>query len=257
MAPIITAQGVSKRFGATPLFQDLSFSVADGERIGLIGPNGAGKSTVLALLAGEQEPDAGEIAVRKRARISYVQQVSEFAPGRTVRQIIERALETAATPEDEREQRLRESLGRAGFSDTGADGAVSFSADAATLSGGWRKRLALVEGMVQNPDLLLLDEPTNHLDIEGIEWLEQTLRSANFATVVITHDRYFLENVANDIIELSYTYAEGLLRVRGSYSKFLETRETYLESQARMQEGLRNRVRTEIEWLRRGPKARA
>ena len=256
MAPILTAQAVSRRFGATPLFENLSLSINDGERIGLIGPNGAGKSTLLALLAGEQHPDTGEITMRRRASVSYVQQVSDFPPDITVRQIVERALDRAAVPAEEREQRLRETLGRAGFSDDGPDG-ISFNAVAASLSGGWRKRLALVEGLVQRPDVLLLDEPTNHLDIEGIEWLEDTLRSARFAVVVITHDRYFLENVANDIIELSRTYAEGLLRVRGNYSDFLEQREAYMESQMRVQEGLRNRVRTEIEWLRRGPKARA
>ncbi len=256
MAPILTAQAISKRFGGTPLFENLSLSINDGDRIGLIGPNGAGKSTLLAMLAGEQQPDHGKITARRRASVTYVLQVSEFAPGITVRQVVEHAMERAGVPADEREQRLRETLGRAGFTDDDAESA-SFNALAATLSGGWRKRLALVEGMVQRPDVLLLDEPTNHLDIEGIEWLEETLRSARFAVVVITHDRYFLENVANDIIELSRTYAEGLLRVRGTYSDFLETRETYMESQMRVQESLRNRVRTEIEWLRRGPKARA
>ncbi|HZQ43032.1 MAG TPA: ABC-F family ATP-binding cassette domain-containing protein [Acidobacteriaceae bacterium] len=256
MAPILTAQAVSKRFGATPLFESLSLSINEADRIGLIGPNGAGKSTLLALLAGEQQPDSGEITMRRRAAVTCIQQVSEFPPEITVRGIVERAMQRAAVPADEREQHLRETLGRAGFTDDSAEGA-SFSAAAATLSGGWRKRLALVEGLVQRPDVLLLDEPTNHLDIEGIEWLEETLRSARFAVVVITHDRYFLENVANDIIELSRTYAEGLLRVRGNYSDFLETREAYIESQMRVQEGLRNRVRTEVEWLRRGPKARA
>jgi ABC transport system ATP-binding/permease protein len=256
MAPILTAQAISKRFGATPLFENLSFSVNDGDRIGLIGPNGAGKSTLLALLAGEQQPDSGEVTARRRATVTFVQQESQFAPQVTVREIVELAMDRAAVPADEREQRLRETLGRAGFTDDGIEGG-SFNAAAASLSGGWRKRLALVEGIVQRPDILLLDEPTNHLDIDGIEWLEETLRTARFAVVVITHDRYFLENVANDIIELSRTYAEGLLRVRGNYSDFLETREAYMESQMRVQEGLHNRVRTEIEWLRRGPKARA
>ena len=256
MAPILTTQAISKRFGAMPLFENLSFSVNDGDRIGLIGPNGAGKSTLLALLAGEQQPDNGEVTIRRRATVTYVQQISQFPPQLTVREIIERAMERAAVPSDEREQRLREALGRAGFTDDGSSGA-SFNAAADSLSGGWRKRLALVEGIVQRPEVLLLDEPTNHLDIDGIEWLEETLRTARFAVVVITHDRYFLENVANDIIELSRTYAEGLLRVRGHYSDFLETREAYMESQTRVQDGLRNRVRTEIEWLRRGPKARA
>jgi ABC transport system ATP-binding/permease protein len=257
MAPILAAQSVTKRFGAIPLFKDLSLTVNDGDRIGLIGPNGAGKSTVLALLAGEQEPDAGLVALRKRATVSYVRQESQFAPGVSVRGVIEAAMERATVPQNEREQRLREILGRAGFSDQEASVAASFSAPAASLSGGWRKRLALVEAIVLRPDVLLLDEPTNHLDIDGIEWLEGMLRDASFAVVIVTHDRYFLESVANDIVELNRMYESGLLRVRGSYSRFLEVREAYQESQERVQEGLRNRVRTEVEWLRRGPKARA
>ncbi len=256
MPPILNAQGVSKRFGAVPLFQDISFAVHDGDRIGLIGPNGAGKSTLLAVLAGETDPDSGEVSVRKRARIGYVRQISDFAPKVTVRGVIEAALERAAVPAEEREQRLRETLGRAGFVDAEAAG-VRMDAVATSLSGGWRKRLSIAEAMVLDPDVLLLDEPTNHLDLEGIEWLESVLKMANFAVVVVTHDRYFLENVANEVVELSRTYADGLLRVKGTYSRFLEERENYMESQQRMQEGLRNRVKTEVEWLRRGPKARA
>lgn len=249
MPPILNAQGVSKRFGATPLFQDIAFPVSDGDRIGLIGPNGAGKSTLLAVLAGESEPDTGEVTTRKRARIGYVRQVSEFAPGETAREVLARALVTAGIAEGEREQKLRETLGRAGFED--------MDVVATTLSGGWRKRLAIAEAVVAAPDVLLLDEPTNHLDLEGIEWLESMLQGAPYACVVVTHDRYFLENVASDVVELNRVYAEGLLRVRGTYSKFLEGRENYMEAQQKMQEGLRNRVNTEIEWLRRGPKARA
>lgn len=256
MAPIITAQSISKRFGAVPLFENLSVAVHDGNRIGLIGPNGAGKSTLLAILAGEQESDSGEVAIRKRVRTSYVHQISEFPAGSTIRSVIESAMARAAVPENEREQRLRETLGRAGFSETAEAGGASMSAEAVTLSGGWRKRLAIAEALVVQPDLLLLDEPTNHLDVEGIEWLESLLQSASFAFVVITHDRYFLENVATEIIELNRIYAAGSLRVSGAYSRFLETREAYIEWQQRAQESLRNRVRNEIEWLRRGPKAR-
>jgi ATP-binding cassette subfamily F protein uup len=257
MPPILNAQGVSKRFGATPLFQDISFAVNEGDRIGLIGPNGAGKSTLLAVLAGEMEPDTGEVSVRKRARVGYVKQVSEYAKGATVRGVLEAALDHANVPQNEHEQRLRETLGRAGFADDGADTSVRMDAEAGSLSGGWRKRLAIAEAMVSQPDVLLLDEPTNHLDLEGIEWLEGVLRAARFACVVVTHDRYFLENVASEVVELSRLYAEGALRVRGTYSKFLEGRELYMEAQTKMAEGLRNRVKTEIEWLRRGPKARA
>jgi len=257
MPPILNAQGVSKRFGATPLFEKISFAVNEGDRIGLIGPNGAGKSTLLAVLAGEVEPDSGEVSVRRRARIGYVRQISEYDAGMTVRSVMEAALERASVPANEREQRLRETLGRAGFADDGTDTSIRMDAEASSLSGGWRKRLAIAEAMVTEPDVLLLDEPTNHLDLEGIEWLEGVLRSARFACVVVSHDRYFLENVASEVVELSRVYAEGVLRVRGTYSKFLEGRELYLEAQSKMQEGLRNRVKTEIEWLRRGPKARA
>lgn len=257
MAPIITAQSISKRFGAVPLFENLFFAVHDGDRIGLIGPNGVGKSTLLAIVGGEQEPDCGEVAVRKRARISYVHQISDFGPGATVRTVIESAMVRASVPQNEQEQRLRETLGRAGFSESPETGGVAMDAEAATLSGGWRKRLAMAEALVTEPDLLLLDEPTNHLDLEGIEWLEALLQSASFAFVVITHDRYFLENVATAVVEMNRIYAEGSLRVSGTYSKFLEAREAYVEWQQRAQESLRNRVRMELEWLRRGPKARA
>lgn len=249
MPPILNAQGVSKRFGAVPLFQQISLTVSEGERVGLIGPNGAGKSTLLQVLAGEQEPDAGEVATRRKARVSYVKQESTFGSRLTVRDVLVAALEQAGVPEAEREGRLRETAGRVGF--------PRLEDQAAQLSGGWRKRLAIAEAVVTGPHVLLLDEPTNHLDLAGIVWLEGLLREGRFACVVVSHDRYFLENVATEVVELSRVYADGLLRVKGSYSKFLEGREAYLEAQTKQQDALRNRVKTEIEWLRRGPKARA
>ena len=257
MPPILIAQSITKRFGATPLFEGISFAVHDGDRIGLIGPNGAGKSTLLAILAAEQEPDSGVVSFRKRARIGYVHQTSDFSPALTVRQIAEAALDRAAVPPADREQRLRETLGRAGFADEDTPANPGMNREAATLSGGWRKRLAVAEALVTDPEVLLLDEPTNHLDLEGIEWLEDLLTAAKFAYVVITHDRYFLENVATEVVELNRIYSDGLLRIEGGYSKFLEGREAYVEWQQRAQESLRNRVRIEMEWLRRGPKARA
>ena len=249
MPPILNAQGLSKSFGATPLFRDIAFTVSDGDRIGLIGPNGAGKSTLLKILAGEEDADSGDVAIRKRARIGYVRQESTFAPGKTVREILEAALVLGAVAEAEREGRLRETSGRIGLPD--------LTVEASTLSGGWRKRLAIAEAIVAAPDVLLLDEPTNHLDLAGITWLEDLLNEGSFASVIITHDRYFLENVSTEIVEMNRVYADGLLKVEGSYSKFIETRQAYLESQSRFEDSLRNRVRTEVEWLRRGPKARA
>src|SRR6202034_2656508 len=170
MPPILIAQNISKRFGAAPLFDNISCAVHDGDRIGLIGPNGAGKSTLLAILGGEQDPDSGEVTLRKRIRVGYVHQISDFSPGATVRDQVESALSRASVPENEHEQRLRETLGRAGFAEPGGLG-ISFTVESSTLSGGWRKRLAIAEALVTNPDVLLLDEPTNHLDLEGIEWL--------------------------------------------------------------------------------------
>ncbi len=248
MPPILNAQCVTKQFGAAPLFREISLTVEDGDRIGLIGPNGAGKSTLLALLAGQVEPDSGELAVRKRARAAYVPQDSRFEPGLTIRQVLERALTAAHGNETEREGRLRELAGRAGFAD--------LDAQASALSGGWRKRLAITEAMVSEPEVMLLDEPTNHLDLAGIEWLEEVLRSSSFAAITVSHDRYFLESTSSQIVELNRVFAGGLLRVKGNFSHFLEEKQAYLESQSRQQDSLRNRVKTEIEWLRRGPKAR-
>jgi ATP-binding cassette subfamily F protein uup len=248
MPPILNAQSVTKQFGAVPLFRNISLTVEDGDRIGLIGPNGAGKSTLLALLAGQVEPDSGELAVRKRARAAYVPQDSRFEAGLTVRGVLERAMTAAHAGDAEREGPLRELAGRTGFD--------RLDADAASLSGGWRKRLAIAEALVSEPDVLLLDEPTNHLDLAGIEWLEGLLTSSPFAAVTVSHDRYFLESTSSQIVELNRVYGDGLLRVRGNFSRFLEERQAYLEAQNRQMESLRNRVRTEIEWLRRGPKAR-
>jgi len=248
LPPIINVQEISKAFGANPLFQNICFTVSEGDRIGLIGPNGSGKSTLLRILAGDVSPDSGEIAVRKRIRLSYVEQDSRFKPAATIRHVAQSAMERAAVPESERGTRFAETLGRAGFED--------LEAEASALSGGWQKRLAIVEALVQGPDILLLDEPTNHLDLAGIEWLEALLAAAPFACVVVSHDRYFLENVATEMAELNRTYPDGLLRVSGSYTRFLEKKEEFLHAQSKRQEALENLVHREIEWLRRGAKAR-
>ncbi len=248
MPPIINAQGITKAFGAEPLFQDISFTISEGDHIGLIGPNGSGKSTLLRILAGIIDADSGELALRKRLRFSFVEQESQFKEGETVRSVLEAALERAAVPESERGTPLAETLGRAGFQD--------FNAEAARLSGGWQKRLAIAEALVQAPDVLLLDEPTNHLDLAGIEWLEELLEQAAFACVVVSHDRYFLEGVATEMVELSQVYPNGSLRVRGNYSEFLQKKEEFLHAQSKRHEALENLVHREIEWLRRGAKAR-
>ncbi len=230
------------------MFDNIAFTVSEGDQIGVVGPNGSGKSTLLEILAGRIDTDAGEVSRRKLARVGYIAQNSEFGPDDTIRSVLYQALVRIGAPESEREARLAETLGRAGFED--------FNVPAAALSGGWRKRLAIAEALVQQPDVLLLDEPTNHLDLAGIEWLEKLLLAAPFAYVVVSHDRYFLENVAHTMVELNRMYAEGILRVQGNYSEFLEKKDEYLQAQTKRQDALANRVRTEIDWLRRGPKAR-
>ncbi len=248
MPPIVSAQGLAKRFGASPLFQNLCFMVSEGERIGVIGPNGSGKSTLMEILSGSIQPDSGDLAIRKGVHLSLVRQISEFAPGESIRSVIDTALDEARVPEGERPARIAAILGRAGLTD--------LDAPASTLSGGWRKRLAIAAALVRLPDVLLLDEPTNHLDLAGIEWLETVLQTASFACVVVSHDRYFLENIANEIVEINPVYENGTLRVSGNYSAFLEAKEEYLHAQRNRQAALENRVHTEIDWLRRGPKAR-
>jgi ABC transport system ATP-binding/permease protein len=248
LPPIVNAQEITKAFGANPLFQNVSFAISDRDRIGLIGPNGSGKSTLLRILAGQEETDSGEVSFRKRTRLAYVEQDSRFAPEATVRSIVEGALERSGVSESERGARFAETLGRAGFED--------LDSRPAELSGGWQKRLAIVEALVQHPDILLLDEPTNHLDLPGITWLEDLLGQAAFASVIVSHDRYFLENVTTDMVELNRIYPDGSLRVHGIYSAFLEKKEEFLHAQSKRQEALENLVHGEIEWLRRGAKAR-
>ena len=248
MPPIVNAQEITKAFGANPLFQNVSFTISEGDRIGLIGPNGSGKTTLLRILAGEVAADSGEVSLRKRTRLASVEQDSRFQPGATVRSVIESALDRSGASASERGARFAETLGRAGFED--------LAAPTIELSGGWQKRLSIVEALVQHPDILLLDEPTNHLDLPGITWLEDLLEAAPFASVIVSHDRYFLENVTTDMVELNRIYPDGSLRVHGNYSAFLEKKEEFLHAQSRRQEALENLVHGEIEWLRRGAKAR-
>src|SRR6202167_2126265 len=214
MALLLNTNRISKSFGVTPLFRNVSLSIQEGDRLGLIGPNGSGKSTLLQILAGQIEPDSGDLVLRSGTRLVYVPQDSQFASGESIRNVMRRALRLAGLPESEWQAREAETLGRTGFRD--------FDAEAATLSGGWRKRLSIAEALVRNPEIVLLDEPTNHLDLAGIEWLEKFLQAAPFACVVVSHDRYFLENVPTRMAELNRVYPDGIFYVASNYSGFLE-----------------------------------
>src|SRR6185295_8471918 len=247
MAVLLCGSALRKAFGARVLFEDLSLSLSEGDRTGLIGPNGSGKTTLLEILSGKEAPDGGIRAMRKQTRLAYVPQDSLFGPDDTVGSVLQGALEGLPLEEEEKRVRTEVMLDRAGF-DTA-------STPAAALSGGWKKRLAIAAALVTSPDVLLLDEPTNHLDLEGILWLETAIQAAN-ACLVVTHDRYFLENVATQMVEVNPVYPQSAFQVKGNYSEFLERREEFLEAQAKQQDSLATKVRREVEWLRRGPKAR-
>ncbi len=243
MSVLLTANSLAKSFGTRLLFRGVSLTVSEGERVGLIGPNGAGKTTLMRILAGLDAADEGEVALRKLTRVGYVPQEPSFEPRLTVGEVLEAAAEGA-----EAAARVNVTLGKAGFRDP--------AARAGELSGGWLKRLAIARELVRAPDLLLLDEPTNHLDVEGIEWVEKLLKAGPFASIFVSHDRYFLESVSTRLGELNRAYPEGVYFVPGNYSEFLSRREEFLIAQRKLEEALANKVEREIEWLRRGPKAR-
>ncbi len=246
MAVLLTCHEIKKSYSSRPLFDHLSMTLSEGDRLGIIGPNGSGKSTLVQILAGLNEPDGGTFSIRKGTRVAYVPQDSVFDAGLTVEGILRQAIPNA-TPE-EADAQVNVTLGRVGF----IDGDVQ----AAALSGGWKKRLAIARELIRQPDVLLLDEPTNHLDLEGILWLEKLLIGSRFACLVVSHDRYFLENVALQMCEINRTYPDGLFYVQGNYGTFLERKADFLHAQSQQQEALENIVRREVEWLRRGPKAR-
>jgi ATP-binding cassette subfamily F protein uup len=251
--PLINAAGLGKAFGVRTLFEGIDLVIAEGDRVGVIGPNGAGKSTLLQILAGTQDADEGTVIRRRGLRVAFVPQEEALDPEASIFSIVLRAAAESTDTSDvetevEREVRVRIVLDQAGFDNP--------DRPTGELSGGWRKRVAIAAALARQPDVVLLDEPTNHLDLDGILWLEKLLTASRFAYAVISHDRAFLQQVARRMIEVSPSYPGGLLSVTGDYRRFLEERAAYLESRARYREGLANRVRRELEWLGRGPKAR-
>ena len=238
---------MSKSYGAQPLFADISLQVFDNERLGLIGPNGAGKSTFLKILADMEPADSGEISRKRNTHVIYLPQEDVLDPEKTIEETLFHPIpkELEAWQVSKRRQEIMSLIE-----------VDNTNQKVKTLSGGWRKRMAIGQALFQKPDLLLMDEPTNHLDLEGILWLEKLLKDAPFAFVLVSHDRFFLENTTNRIVELNRRYREGFLKVEGNYSAFVEKREKYIHEQAKLKTVLSNKVRREIEWLRRGPKAR-
>ena len=248
MAMLLSCQSLSKSFGPRPLFEEVSMGIAEGERLGLIGPNGSGKSTLLKILAGLEQPDTGELTSKRNLRVSYVAQRDEFAEGATALSAVIAALGQTMHDDHDCEVAAERVLEKVGFPD--------FHQPVSAMSGGWRKRLAIARAIVTEPDLLLMDEPTNHLDLEGVLWLETFLADAPMAMIVVTHDRYFLEDVCSRVLELSKAYSQGTFTVEGPYSEFLRRRADFLAAQLKEQQSLATKVREDLRWLGRGAQAR-
>jgi ATP-binding cassette subfamily F protein uup len=250
MAILISAHNLEKAFGARTLFKSLSFAVESQDRIGLIGPNGAGKSTLLRILAGLETVDHGDLTLGRGLKIGYLPQTPTFAADATIYDVL---TSVSDDPYDaDHLARVDEWSSRLGL----GDGERGLEMPVAQLSGGWQKRVALARELVGLPDVLLLDEPTNHLDVNSIIWLEKFLSGARLALITVTHDRLFLQRVANRIFDLDQRYPDGLLNIQGSYTEYLVARDQQIHAQAREEDVLRNRLRRETEWLRRGAKAR-
>jgi ATP-binding cassette subfamily F protein uup len=250
MAIQISAHKLTKIFSSKTLFDELTFSIESGQRIGLIGPNGAGKSTLLKILAGKSDLDGGTLSIQRGLKIGFLEQVPHFSEEATVHSSV---MEGSHDPYDWEEiSRADEIMSKLSLT----EGEVNPETLISSLSGGWKKRVALARELIKQPDLLLLDEPTNHLDIESILWLENLLAKSNFATITITHDRLFLQKVSNKIFELDRRHPDGLLKIDGDYAKYLEVRSDLLSAQEQHETKLKNTLRRETEWLRRGPQAR-
>lgn len=244
MTLLITTHSITKSYGTHDLFKDLTFTISQGDQIGVVGPNGAGKSTLLKILAGLDKPNSGFLTLKKNIRVGFAGQSPEFED----LPLEEILVKDIHHHKDDALTRARILLSRTGFTDS--------MRSAKELSGGWKKRLDIARALMSQPDLLLLDEPTNHLDLEGILWLESFLKSERLTYMVISHDRYFLENVSNKILELNRCFPGGMFLSSGPYSTFMERKEAFLAGQAHQQRAVAGQVRNEVDWLRRSPKAR-
>jgi len=248
MTLLLSCQSVSKAFGSRFLFRDLNFSIFSGDRIGLIGLNGCGKSTFLKILAGLESPDEGTVAPRRGLKIGYLPQSSEF-PEKSPKTVLVESLQELTDWTDAEKERMAETwLSKLGF--RGDEPAASL------LSGGWKKRLGLAKELIQSPDLLLLDEPTNHLDLEGILFLEKFLRREAPSYLLVSHDRYFLQNAVERVVEIDPIYPKGIFAIDGPYSHFLSKKEAFIQGQLQQERSLATKMRRETEWLRQGVKAR-
>lgn len=277
---ILTIDNLTKTYGEKELFQNISFTIAEKERIGLIGVNGTGKSSLLKIVAGVDLPDGGEVLMPKDYKIAYASQspvldenltvldqvyAGESALLRVVKEYEKALLDLEMDPHQERNQARLYELQRKMDAVDGWDvstnaktiltklGILEFNKKIAELSGGQKKRVSLAQVLIQAADLLILDEPTNHLDYESVKWLEEHLSKYSGALLLVTHDRYFLDRVTNRMFELD---RGKLYSYKGNYAAFLEAKAVREENEAATLEKKRNLFRRELEWIRRGAKAR-
>nr|WP_319512315.1 ABC-F family ATP-binding cassette domain-containing protein [uncultured Draconibacterium sp.] len=273
MKPYLQAENLSKRWGELMLFEDISFTVFEGAKVALIAKNGTGKSTLLNLLAGKDSPDEGIITLTNDVKVGYFEQIPDLNPNNTViEEIFEsdnekiktvKAFELAVAQNKQDEiaaisakmDELNAWAIEVEIKQILTELKINFlEQKVEELSGGQQKRLALAKVLINQPDLLILDEPTNHLDLEMIEWLEAYLEKTKATLLMVTHDRYFLDRVCNEIIEME---DNQVYRYQGNYSYFLEKRDERIAMQQASITKAKNLMRTEIEWMRRMPKARS
>ncbi|HCY41383.1 MAG TPA: ABC transporter [Prolixibacteraceae bacterium] len=272
MTPFLQAENLSKRFGEQLLFENISFTIFQHQKIALIARNGTGKTTLMELLAGNDTPESGQITKTGDIRIAYLKQIPELDDNLTVFEAVfqsgDEMVETIRNFEDailhnrkdditkytelmerhnawDYEVKVKQILTQLKITD--------YDQRISELSGGQKKRVALANALINEPDLLMLDEPTNHLDLEMIEWLENYLEKTKVTLFMVTHDRYFLDRVCNEILEME---GNTIYRYRGNYSYFLEKRQDRMDSNAVVVERAKNLLRTELEWSRRMPQAR-
>ena len=243
MVSYLQIEGLTKSFGDRMLFADVTFGVYQGDKIGIIAQNGKGKSTLLSIISGEMDYDSGNVVFRTGLKVGYLQQMPEFAGDMTVLQAV---MPAVLGPEDWNiEDRAKQILSQFKIND--------FAQPIGQLSGGQVKRVALARVLLSEPEMLILDEPTNHLDIEMIEWMEKYLSKQNITLLMVTHDRYFLDNVCNKIIEID---REQTFTYNGNYDYYLQKREERMENLTAELAKVKNLLRTELEWMRRQPQAR-
>lgn len=270
--PLLQIDRLTKSFGDLILFNDISFGIAEGDKIGLIAPNGSGKTTLLNILAGKEPYDDGRVVFRNDIRLAYLEQSPAFDPEKTVLEtcfstdnetvkLIARYEEVISSGNQEGldqllagmdlhnawdyEQRIKQILTQLKITD--------FQQKIGELSGGQVKRMALANVLISEPELLIMDEPTNHLDLEMVEWLEEHLTRNNISLLMVTHDRYFLDRVCNQIVEID---DKRIFSYKGNYSYYLEKRDERVTTQNAETEKARNLLRKELDWMRRQPQAR-